>query len=245
MAKSKKTNQEKKTKSSTNLSTSGSKKTNRYNAFQRELSEYLRESGSSKDFRKYTKLYKKVGKDVPVKAFRNIIHALILKHGEKQKSLKYTESFPFYNAKGEFNLMKYNNVLLKIKFNDGGFELDWEGSNTDFMGWFSGDVMAYFRNNYNDSGNMANFVLKGGDEKFAEYEIEVPTGLPESSRYVPVASDLQSGKTSPPQRGMSTTEQEIMLLKAKERVLDKEMELIRQLKELGFTNEEIKKRLLG
>jgi hypothetical protein len=228
----------------------GRKKTiNRYNIFQKELSEYVRESGGSKsDFKKYRSLYKEIAKDVSPKAFRSIIPALITTKAEPKKELNYSSSIPFYNAKGEFSLPKYSGVTLKVKFNDGGVNLDWGGSPSEFLSWFSGDIISYFRNNYNDSP-VAEFVLKDGNEQSAEYEIQVEGSLVGTKGYVPAGSDFLS-KSSLPEKGSQVPSEDTERLKLRESILNKEMELIdkklkliEKLEGLGFSKEEIREQL--
>jgi hypothetical protein len=222
------------------------KKTNlsRYNIFQKELSEYIKETGGQKsDYKKYRSLYNQIGKDVPVKAFPAIIGGLITTKAKDIKTLKYTESFPFYNARSEFLTSRFIGVKIKIKFSDGGFSLDWEGDAYEFQSWFSGDVISYFRNNYNDSGNMANFVLSGGDDTTAEYEIQVGGSAYGTPGYIEADKNLLNAPTSIKKSSVVQKDAETERLRIKERVLDKELALIQQYKELGFSNEEIKKRL--
>lgn len=237
MSKKKKLDADKKSKS---------KKINRYNVFQRELSSYLRETNANKnDFKLYKSLYKQIDKEIPIKRFSDIIPALIKKSkvvvGESSK-LDYTQSFPFYNAQSEFGLPKYAGIKLRVLFNDGGADFDFEGSNVEFKIFFSGDIVAYFRNNYNESSNMANFVLLSGNSEMAVYEIQVEGSAYGSKGYIEKGSQFLSKSALPSASKLSSTD-EIAVLKLRESVLDKELELIKQLKELGFTNEEIKKRL--
>ena len=227
-----------------------SKTINRYNVFQKELADYLKETGGSKkDFKKYRSLYKEIDKTVPTKAISSIIHALILKKGEKKKVLTYTESFPFYNAKGEFGLSKYYDITLKINFDDGVERFEFEGTSSEFQSWFSGDIYAYFRNNYNDSDNMANFVLKGGDEKTAQYDIETLTTVVGTKSYVPSGINKENKSVLPKSEGKvsffeeSVLKQREMTAIAETKKMQTELELIKELKSLGFSNKEIKKRL--
>jgi hypothetical protein len=217
----------------------------RYNVFQKELSNYIKETGGSKyDYKKYKSLYSQIKKDVPLKAFPAIIGGLITKKVVQDvKVLKYTESFPFYNARSEFLTAKFIGIKIKIKFNDGGFSLDWEGDAFEFQSWFSGDIISYFRNNYNDSGNMANFVLTGGDDKTAEYEIQVGGSAYGTPGYIEADKNLLNKNVSIKKSSVVSKDEETERLRIKERVLDKELALIQQYKELGFSNEEIKKRL--
>ena len=218
---------------------------NRYNVFQKELSNYIKETGGSKfDYKKYKKLYSQIGKDVPVKAFPAIIGGLITKKVVQDvKHLKYTESFPFYNARAELLTPKFTGIKIKIKFDDGGLKLDWEGDAFEFQSWFSGDIVSYFRNNYNDSGNMANFYLVGGDETTAEYEIRVGGSAYGTKEYIEPDKNLLNADVSGKKGSGIPKDIEIERLRLKEKVLEKELELIKKYRELGFTNEEIKKRL--
>jgi hypothetical protein len=212
---------------------------NRYNVFQAELSAYLKEAGSdSKDFRKYRKLYSKIDKNTPVKAFQAIFATLIpLKGAKTTKSLNYTANFPFYNARAEFLTPRYDGVTLRVRFNDGGLSLDWKGTSNEFASWFSGDVIAYFRNNYNDSP-PAEFVFTGGNDELAEYEIQVNGSAYGSPSYIEPDKTLTVADKQNLQK-----DAEMQKLLARERVLDKELLLIKRYRELGFSNDEIKQRL--
>lgn len=225
---------------------------NRYNVFQKELAEYIKETGGKKsDFKKYKSLYKEIDKTVPAKSFQDVINALVKKKGGVEEKLNYAQNFPFYTAVAEFSLPMYDNVKLRIKFDDGAEKVDWSGSSLDFAVWFKGGVTAYLRNNYSESGNMATFVLKKADKKSAEYEIETMSSAVGTKGYIPSGSESLHKSTLPKSEGKVSSAEE-SLLKQREMTaaaetlkMKTELELIRELKKLGFSNKEIKKRLGG
>lgn len=213
--------------------TAKQKKINRWNVYQRELSEYVKEQNLSKsDYKRFKALYKQLGGDVPIKRIREAIPPLIAKFGQVQKvelPSEYTSRFPFYGAKSEFSLPKYFDKILTVKFNDGGLRLDWLGTSNEFMSWFSGDVIAYFRNNYNDSP-VAEFVLKSVDGNNFEYEIVVDSSAFGADSYVP--PDKGIVVKDKPQRDKESRSLDIEFTKQK-------AELIKQMKGI-YTNEEIR-----
>ena len=220
------------------------KNLSRYNIFQRELSEYIKETGKPKsEWKKYRSLYKEIDKDVPVKSFYQVINGLVLKRTEKPKKLFYSESFPFYMAVNEFILPIYSKVLLKIKFNDGVTEFTYEGDSLGFQDEYEKELKGYLRDNYSNSTNLANFVLVGGDDSFAEYRITSTGEVAEIPNEKPVAS------VSPKKSVVGLKDEEAVLkqrektAKAETKRLKTELALIKELKSLGFTDKEIKKRL--
>jgi len=165
---------------------------NRYNFFQKELSNYVKENKLPKGaYKNYKSLYKNLDKNIPIKRIGISLDALIKKFYKEDKVVKidYAEEFSFYNAKGEFSLIKYSNVVLDVKFSDGGLNLDWSGTSFDFMNWFSGDIFAYFRNNYNESP-VAQFVFKKTEGNVLYYEIEVGGSVYGTPYYVPPDKDI-------------------------------------------------------
>ncbi len=169
-----------------------SKNLNRYNIFQKELSQYIKDNGGGKnDFKKYKSLYSQIDKSVPAKRIGDSIAGLIKKFSKDQEVIKqdYADRFSFYNSRAEFSLPKYDGKVLSIKFNDGGLSLDWKGNSYEFMSWFSGDIINYFRNNYNDSP-VAEFALVEVDKELLSYEIVTDNSVVSSTRYVPPASEI-------------------------------------------------------
>lgn len=222
------------------------KKQNRYNVFQSELSSYIKENNLSKsDYKKYRSLYKDIDKKIPVKRISQIIPTLIsqkqaqiLQEQSRKKDEKpdYSTDIPFYNAKGEFALPKYSKIKLNVKFNDGGLSIDWQGTPFDFMSWFSGDVLSYFRNNYNDSP-VAVFSLKNVINDTLYYEIEVDSSMVGTKSYVPPDKDIViKDKTFRDTKQLETQEKLI-------EYIDKKAKLIEQLKSLGYSNDEIRAEL--
>lgn len=214
------------------------KKLNRYNLFQKQLSNYIKDNNLSKsEYKEYRKLYKEIDKSVPNKRIYDVIPVIISKYKAslKKQSNNYETDIPFYNAKGEFSLPKYSNIVLNVKFDDGGLKLDWTGTPFDFNGWFSGDVMSYFRNNYNDSSNIATFVLKNVKGSVLEYEIEVQGGsLVGTKSYVPPDKDIVIKDKK--FRDSKEIENQQNLIE----FIDKKTKLIEQMKSLGYSNDEIK-----
>jgi len=165
---------------------------NRYNVFQKELSQFLKDSGADKnDYKKYKSLYSQIDKSVPAKRIGDSIAGLIKKFSKEKEIVKkdYAERFAFYNSRAEFSLPKYDGKVITVKFNDGGLSLDWQGNTYEFMSWFSGDIINYFRNNYNDSP-VAEFVLTDVDDDLLSYEIVTDNSIVASPRYVPASSDI-------------------------------------------------------
>jgi enhancing lycopene biosynthesis protein 2 len=116
----------------------------------------------------------------------------------------------------------------------------------DFSIWFTGDVMAYFRNNYSDSGNMANFVLTGGDESTAEYEIETLATAFGTRGYIPSGSAMLSKSVLPKKYTSESAETigtEERIINKKLELLEKKLQLAAKLEELGYTKEEIRTEL--
>jgi hypothetical protein len=209
---------------------------NRYNIFQKELSSYIRETGGSgSDFKKYRKLYKDLDASIPIKRIGDSIPALILKQKTSNEGVKfdYGERFPFYQAKGEFSLPKYVKTVLNVKFDDGGLKLDWTGTVFDFMGWFSGDIIAYFRNNYNDSPT-AEFVLKNVNGNVLEYEIEVQGSAWGTSGYIPPDKEIVIKDKK--FRDVKDAENQQRMIE----FIDRKAKLIGELKSIGYSNDEIR-----
>lgn len=223
---------------------------NRYNIFQNELSAYLVETGGKKgDYRKYVKLYKHVDPSVPMKRMRDYLPGLIKKFSGEPiivSTIDYAVSVPFYNAKGEFALPKYSDVVLEVRFDDtvpsvdGGFKFEWTGTQIEFSSWFSGDVMAYFRNNYNDSP-PAEFRLKDVDGKVVSYQIEVGAGIVGTPGYVPVAGGLvvrdKAARAAGQNQGQATGNSDTVVF------MGQQTELIKQWREVGYSNEEIRAKI--
>jgi hypothetical protein len=133
--------------------------------------------------------------------------------------------------------------VIKVNFNDGENSFTYEGDAMGFQMPYEQEIKGYLRDNYNDSANLANFVLKGGDETYAEYEIEVIAKEPPLPPEPAPKAPAPKGKGAKPSSEESLLKQREITAKAEAKRFEVELKLIKELKSLGFTKAEIKKRL--
>ena len=97
------------------------KKLNRYNVFQNQLSNYIKENNLSKsDYKNYVKLYSQLDKSIPIKRMQYEISNVIDKYTASKKTslIDYATDIKFYNARSEFALPKYEKKIIKVTFDD-------------------------------------------------------------------------------------------------------------------------------
>jgi len=164
----------------------------------------------------------------------------------------FPESFPFYNARDEFNKEAFDDVKIIVSIHDpdNSFDANFEGTSEEFSQWYSfSGALAHLRKYYNESP-PAFFVLTDSDGRtFTRYEVELgvplweapPAPTPEPPT-VPPAPPTPPTPPVPP-APEPDKELEIRLLEEKRKAMEKELELIKKWEELGLSKEEIKERL--
>ena len=135
------------------------------------------------------------------------------------------EWFEFYYAKERIGAEK-EDVKVKVGFSDKGVTLNFEGSPAEFVKWFSGDIINYFRNNYNDFENVACFKPIGRTETEIEYDIAIGKSLFGKSDYVPFGSVFLYKGAFP-------------LMYRNRKAIEKALKAIERLKKQGLSNKEI------
>lgn len=167
----------------------------------------------------------------------------------------FPESFPFYNARDEFNKEVFDDVKIIVSIHDpdNGFDANFEGTSEEFSQWYSfSGALAHLRKYYNESP-PAFFVLTDNDGRtFARYEAELgvpiwetpPAPTPEPPKVPPAPPAPPTPPTPEPEKpDMELEKEKQKTFELREKAMARELELIKEWKALGLSAEEIKERL--
>lgn len=173
----------------------------------------------------------------------------------------FPESFAFYMARDEFRsgIFEGVNIIISVHDPDNDFDASFEGGSDQFSEWYSfSGTLAHLRKYYNESP-PAFFILTDTDKKsFAKYEVElgIPLGeappAPEPLKplapapappVIPAIAPPTPPTPPAPPATPELLEAERRLLEERRKSMERELELIKEWKSLGLSEEEIKERL--
>lgn len=233
------------------------RKPNRFNEIQRILSAYAKENNikfGKGQFAKQASIINTQVKGFDLKAIEQNIDILYKDYiGIEVKEFRSGADFAWWYFVEEIKYARYDDVKISFSFDDGIEKFDFSGSNIEAEDYWKENCYRYFRKHYSNSP-WAYFQIKEDDKgkqetdnkKFVNYII-VP-GERQNSFDTPKTTALtapitQTQQITPQIDLIALEEAKERSAKAQEKAYKKELQLIKEYKRLGYTNEEIRKKL--
>lgn len=212
----------------------------RYHSVQRALSAAFKSEGI-KPGKKFNSIASKIFKQTQGEKLsflnKNIIvfyNDLIKKPRESKKKEKRESLFPkrfeFFNFVSEIQSPVFDGVEITVVFEDGKMNVSETGFRPDIEAWYIRELHSYLRENYNDSP-PAEFVRESFEEEMSVV-YRVKTGVSVKRKTFTRKGAPLAGKAS-----------SVALERERQKTLQEKVKAVRELKELGMSNEEIKKYL--
>lgn len=219
----------------------------RYNKIQRILSDYTRGEGI-KLGRHFNKVASEISRRVGKTDLRFVGHNIDALYRDSYREVLgdfvvgdrvFANDFPFYNFRKILYEPVYEGVSIRVKFKDSSLDLDFTGSSEEVEFWYNSNLYDHLRLHYGASP-VAYFRLIESDYKsYVVYQVE--SGVVEAEKKEVVSEKKEEGETE----NLKYVEKQIELEDKKKLTIENTLKLIDQLKLLGFSNEEIKKVILG
>ncbi len=245
-----------------------SRGSSRYRTIQRILSDYCKANDIKlgKGFNKaVSELYRRT-QGQPLKFIEQNIDILFQDYiGKPTTVQKFPDNFPFYQFMDTIAMPIFDRVQIGVVFQDSMEQISYEGLAFDVQSWYSMNLHPYLRQNYNSSPVAYFMIIDTDNQTYVRYQVVISkteTAPPISTQpEKPVVKPAQKEEPTPPKEEKPAVEKEVELEREKQKSTDKEIELqkekqktielqlqanaerlkqIRELREMGFTNDEIK-----
>lgn len=215
------------------------KKKSRYSSIQKILSSYTQKKGIrlGKEFNRVASRINKASAGLSLKDIRKNIGKLYNQHEKPEVIISFPSEFDFYNFELEFNEPSFDGIEINIVFTQLP-EFSFSGFKLDVISLYqTSGLKNYLRTNYSESP-VARFILEYTDGKTTTtYRVDVG-----ESEVAPEIKPITDQPSIPP-TDITEIDKQIELQKLIKENRELQLKLIKEYRDLGYSNEEIKKLL--